>query len=155
MQERELCRYTHVACAWRRIPLLGDQLRHAPLLEHTKGSKEFCRLIVQLDRRELDRHCDKHEHHQTEDSGGRICLRSLTWRECSSTWLVSGDGLKIRPDSSERLRTIQTGRNVRATFSDETMKSCGVRSFNWKTCREAQQETDRTDTHTGSSSNVA
>src|SRR5262249_11001108 len=67
--------------------------------------------------------------------GGRICLRSLSWRECSSTWLVSGDGLKTRPDTSERLRTIQTGRNVRAKFSDETTKSCGARSFNWKTCR--------------------
>src|SRR5262249_29364558 len=50
--------------------------------------------------------------------GGRICLRSLSWRECSSTWLVSGDGLKTKPDTSERLRTIQTRRNVRATFSD-------------------------------------
>ena len=31
---------------------------------------------------------------------------------------MSGGGLKTRPDTSERLRTIQTRRNVRATFSD-------------------------------------
>jgi len=58
MQVRELCRYAHVACAVRRVPLLGDQLHHALLLEHTKRSKEFCRLIVQLERREIDRRCD-------------------------------------------------------------------------------------------------
>ena len=65
-----------------------------PFLSTPRDRKNFCRLIVHLEHREreLDRQCDKHEHHQTGGSGGRICLRSSSWRECSSMWLVSGTG---------------------------------------------------------------